>query len=295
MGGGLALLVFVPNLLWQMAHGWPTLEMMRSLRAENSGPGSALVLLAMQLVLVNPLLVPIWSAGLWWLLRSADGRPYRALAWAYLVVLVLLVAVGGKFYYPGAMYVVLLAAGAVAVERVLGRAGRRALVALVTGAGLLASPIALPIVPPEALGTVPVHELNPEHAESIGWPELVETVAAVYESLPPAERATAVIFTANYGEAGAVDLLGRPRGLPRAISGHNNYWLWGPPESGGGTVIAVGSRRERLEPLFGEVTLVARVDNPYGVDNEEQGAPVWLCRRPAASWAELWPRVKRYN
>ena len=294
-GGGLALLILAPNLIWQVENGWPTIEMTRNLQARNSGGGAGLVFLPMQLLMVNPFLAPLWLAGLWWLLRAPDGRRYRALGWAYLTILVLFVALGGKPYYLAPMYAVLLAAGAVVAERALRRPARRALVGLALGAGLLAAPIALPILPADLLNTLPVHKANPELAETLGWPELVDTVVEIYESLPPDERATATIFTANYGEAGAVDQLGAARGLPQAISGHNNYWLWGPGRARDGTTIAVGVRRERLEPIFGEITLAGRVANAHGVDNEEQGAPIWLCRQPRLSWAEAWPSLKHYN
>jgi 4-amino-4-deoxy-L-arabinose transferase-like glycosyltransferase len=294
-GGALALLIVAPNLLWQVQYGWPTIEMTRNLQARTSGLGTALALVPMQLVMVNPFLAPIWMVGLWWLLRGPDGRRYRALGWAYVAILLVLVAVGGKFYYLAPMYVVLLGAGAVAAERALRRPARRVLTVLAVAAGLLTSPIALPVLPPAALNSVPVHKLNPELAETLGWQELVDTVAQVYQSLPPEERATAVIFTANYGEAGAIDLLGPARGLPAAISGHNNYWLWGPGQARVGTTIAVGVRRERLEAVFGEVTLAGRIANAYGVDNGEQGAPVWLCRQQKLSWVEAWPSVKHYN
>ena len=295
VGGALALLIFAPNLVWQIENGWPTVEMTRNLQARSSGYGATLAFVPMQLLMVNPFLEPLWLAGLWWLLRAPDGRRSRALGWAYVAILVLLVALGGKPYYLAPMYVVLLAAGAVLAERALRRRARRVLIGLALGAGLLAAPIALPIVPPEMLNTLPVHNANPELAETLGWPELVDTVAGIYESLPPDERATAVIFTANYGEAGAIDHFRKSRGLPSAISGHNNYWLWGPGQARDGTTIAVGVRRERLEPIFGEVTLAGQVANAHGVDNEEQGAPVWLCRQQKLGWVEAWPSVKHYN
>lgn len=299
-GGALALLVFAPNLLWQVQNGWPTVEMTRSLQARNGSLGASLAFVPFQLLMVNPFLTPIWLVGLWWLLQAPDGRPYRPLGWTYVVILLLFVVIGGKPYYLAPMYVVLLAAGAIVVERATARPRRRllsrpALIGPVAAAGLLASPIALPILPPAVLNTVPLHKANPELAEQLGWTELVEAVAAAHDSLPPAERAGVTILALNYGQAGAIDLLGASRGLPSAISGHNNYWLWGPGRAGDGTTIAVGFRPERLEPLFGEITQAGRIANAHGVDNEEQGAPIWLCRQPRMSWADAWPSIKHYN
>lgn len=140
-----------------------------------------------------------------------------------------------------------------------------------------------------------MHEVNPELAEMIGWPLLVEHVADVHRSLPPEERRRAAILTLNYGEAGAIELFGPAYGLPRPASGHNTYWLWGPPEESADVVIAVGQSRAYLERLFDDVRLAATHRTPYGVENEEHGAPIWICRGPRASWEELWPHVKGYS
>ena len=134
-------------------------------------------------------------------------------------------------------------------------------------------------------------------AETIGWPELVDTVAGVHRSLPAAERATAVIITANYGEAGAIDKYGPGRGLPAPYSGHLNFWRWGPPpDTATGPAIFVGAwTAEELAPYCGTADVVARVDNGYDVDNEEQGAPIWLCRDVREPWSRLWPRLRRFG
>ena len=129
----------------------------------------------------------------------------------------------------------------------------------------------------------------------IGWPNLVERVAAVYRSLPPGQRARAAILTLNYGEAGAIERFGPEYGLPQPASGLNNYWLWGPPEERPDVVVAVGQSRSYLERLFNDVQLAATHQTPHGIENEELGAPIWICRLPRGSWEELWPHIKGYN
>ena len=127
-----------------------------------------------------------------------------------------------------------------------------------------------------------------------GWVAIVGTVAEVYRRLPPADAAAARIFAPDYGVAGAVDLLGRRQGLPPAISGHNNYWLWGPGDWDGRVLIVVGSSEERLRVLFATVERVATIDcgrcMPY-----ENLRPVWVCRGLREPVADVWARVKHYD
>jgi Dolichyl-phosphate-mannose-protein mannosyltransferase len=295
------LAIWAPNLLWQADHGWPFVEMSKSLHREAIDDGNLYSFIPAQLIYVGPLLLPVWVAGLWWLARSPEGRPYRAFAWAYALLFAFFLASLGKAYYIGPMYGILLPAGAVATERYLERrrergllTRRRIVVAVLIG-GLLPLPIALPILPAATLATVPLQAINYDLGETIGWPRLVDKVSGVYRSLPPSRRATAVILTSNYGEAGAVDRFGPALGLPPAYSGHNNYYYWGPPAEPRGTTIGVGFSRRYLERFFRRVKLAGRIHNGLGVDNDEQGAPVWLARGPKAGWATSWPRLRHYD
>jgi len=156
-------------------------------------------------------------------------------------------------------------------------------------------PLALPILPARVLHTVPLQNINYNLGETIGWPELVATVARVYRSLPPDERAHAVILGSNYGEAGAIDRYGPAPGLPHAFSGHNSYWWWGPPPDGADTVVAIGFQRADLTWAFGSVVLAATIRNRQRVQNDEEGAPVWICTDPRAQWSILWPDFKHYG
>jgi 4-amino-4-deoxy-L-arabinose transferase-like glycosyltransferase len=303
VAAAIALAIWAPNLWWQASNGWPQLEMTAAIR-EDAGYGGRLGLVPSQLLLMGPPLAPIWIVGLWRLLRSADLRPYRALGWAYLVTLLLVLVTGGQAYYPAGAYPALFAAGAVAAAawvRRAGEAGRRRRLALVgaavalTGVGTLA--LSLPVYPVSALADSPQPAVNDENGETVGWPELAGAVGEVYDALPAAERDRAVILTGNYGEAGAIDRYGGRLGLPAPYSGHNAYWRWGPPPEGAdGPVIVVGWWSEaELTPYCGSVTRVATVDNGYGVENEEQGAPIRVCRNRTDSWAAIWPRLRHLS
>jgi hypothetical protein len=288
LGALLALVLVAPNLAWQAANGWPGRDMAALLAREHGGPLDRLLLVPLQFLQNNPFTAPVWVAGLVWLLRHP---PFRPLGVAYLAIIAALLVTAGQAYYPAGMYVALYAAGGVAVERWLARrpAGAyRQVVATLLISGVVALPIALPVLPPDVAEPV-LAAVNPDALETVGWPELVDTVSQVYERLPQAERATAVILTQNYGQAGAIERWRDGLGLPQPISGHNGYGLWGPGDAPEGTTIAVGVPREQLDRLFGQVTLAATIDNDAGVANDEQGASVWLCRDQLRGWDEAWP------
>jgi len=297
-GIAIALVIWLPNLLWQVRHDWATLEMTRSLREKNSGFGGVVELLVGQVLEISPVLVPLWIVGLVALLRGPELQTYRSVAVAYFVILAVLIVSGGKFYYLAPIYTALFAAGAVTVERVTRDGdfwlGRPTIVAGIVVLSLPTFFLALPVVPVDRVE--PLRKINWELGETVGWPTFVDTVAGVYDDLSPGERDGAVIFTRNYGEAGAVDRFGDEHGLPRASSGHNNYWWWGPPESDGDVAIVIGvEAQQALEPFFETCELATRIDNGLDIDNEEQDAGVYVCRGRRAPWAEIWPDVRHYN
>ncbi|OLT19485.1 hypothetical protein BJF78_10625 [Pseudonocardia sp. CNS-139] len=291
------LVIWAPNLVWQAVNGWPQLALSAAIAAGSSGTSEPwYVFLPFQLLLVSPLLVPVWAIGLWRLLREPALRPYRALGAAYPLLALLFTVTGGKPYYLAGLYPLLLAAGSEPVARWVRRTAPRPRAALVGLALVLSAAVnavlMLPLVPVAQLADTPVVDVNYDAGETVGWPELVATVAAVHAGLPAAERATAVILTGNYGEAGAVDHLGRGLGLPAAYSGHNAYADWGPPPAGAAPVITVGYELERLGRWFGECTEGARVDNGVNLQNDEQGARVHVCRELRRPWSETWPQLR---
>ena len=313
LGGALAFALFAPYLIWQIVEGWPTLTFISNAKSGKMLALSPGAFLGEQVLLGGPLALPLWGGGVVALLASARLRGFRVLGWAFLAVLVLLIGTGGKPYYFIPAFAVAFSAGAVWLEgwARVSRARSRALLAygavLVLGA-LAVAPLVKPLLPIEtfvryqaALGLQASsgerHSLGrlPQHfADMHGWPELADEVAAVHRSLPATERGRACVFGQNYGQAGAIDLFGAELGLPRAISGHNSYHLWGPGECDGEVVLVIGDRREVLEEIFEEVELGARFTcrdcMPYEADK-----PIWIARRLKGTMAELWPRVRNFN
>jgi hypothetical protein len=244
-------------------------------------------------------------------LLTGGGRRFRALGIAFLAFMVLLLISGGRVYYPAPFYPTLLAFGAVAVDRWLARFARPwpapACAGAIAASGLALAPMFLPCLPPETLirysrltgvgqPRIENHRLGPLpqlFADRFGWPEMAAEVARVYHALPPEDRERAAIFGQNYGQAGAVDLFGPELGLPKAISGHLAYWMWGPRGATGEVVIVLDDDRETLERYFDSVELAGRVEHPYSMPY--QHFDVWVCRGLKVPMAELWPLVKAYD
>jgi 4-amino-4-deoxy-L-arabinose transferase-like glycosyltransferase len=239
--------------------------------------------------------VPLWVVGVVALLRDGWARPWRPLAVAYLLLVGFYTLVGGKPYYAFGFYPLLFSAGAVWLARRWGGLRLRRLLPEVAVAAALPLPLLLPLLPPSTLGVVA--GVNEDAAETFAWPTYAAQVLAVRDALPSAERAGAVAVTGNYGEAGALARYGGAWGRDAVFSGHNSMWWWGPPPGDGRVVIVVGHAGDRafLEERFGSVTLAARLDNGLGVDNEEQGQPVWVCRDLDGTWAASWRDWRHYT
>jgi len=242
-------------------------------------------------VLVGPLLVPVWVLGWWRLAREPALRTWRPFAVAYVLLSALFLLTGGKPYYLAGLYPVLLAAGAgPVVDWARRNAGRtRAVVAALVLSLAVNGVLMLPIVPVERLGDTPIADVNYDAGETVGWPRLAAAVEEVRADLPAGERVA--VLAANYGEAGAVDRFAPALGP--AHSGHNSYGTWGPPPEDATTVIVIGYPEQRLARWFGSLELSARVDNGVDLDNDEQGAPIWVATQRRAPWSEIWPELRR--
>jgi 4-amino-4-deoxy-L-arabinose transferase-like glycosyltransferase len=287
IGAAVAAVIALPNVLWQAANDWPQLEMAKALARRSDGP--------VAFVLQQPLLLSIALAipagvGVGRLLRSPQLARWRPIGFSFLLLFGVFLLTRGKAYYLAPMYPVLLAAGGGWFEGL--SLPRRRLMAGAAGAGVAVGMfIALPLLPVTAASTL---DATGELGETVGWPELIDQVAEVYASIPEPSRATVAVFTGSYGEAGAIDVLGPRRGLPAAVSGHNNYWLWGPPERHG-PVIGVGAVEPSLRMVCPGLQRVGTIGNPYGVDNEEAGLPLYLCLEPQRQLADVWEAVRHYN
>jgi hypothetical protein len=266
---------------------------------------------AFQALFVGPISALVWLAGLWRLTARPLYPHLRALAIAYVVLLAVVVALGGKAYYITPVYPALFAAGGVAWEGWLKRwVARGAAIAVIVIAGLYTLPIALPILPPEALvaymqagGFSPkatqtenakLSELPQYFADMFGWREMVAAVSAVYRDLPPDERAQAVFFAPNYGEAAALDIYGPALGGPPTISAHNSYFLWGPRGASGEVVVTLGRDAAGYDRFYGDVRAAGRTGSAYAMPYEND-LTIWVLRRPRASIAEIWPSLRHYD
>ncbi len=312
LGGLAAFILFLPNLVWIVQHHFPHLQQLEVIRQHGRNVAfSSLGLLAEQALMVNPLALPLWLGGLIWLLADREGRRYRILGLAYLVLVVELLALNGRVYYAAAAYPMLLAAGGVAAERWLA-AGRRRLfrpayAALLALSGVALAPAFIPCLPPQTfirysqltgINQPPIehHRMGPLPqllADRFGWPEMAAEVGRIYHALPAEDRAKAAIFGQNYGQAGAIDLFGPKLGLPPAISGHLAYWYWGPRGATGEVMIVMDDDRETLEKLFENVELAGHVSHPYSMPYEH--FDVFVCRGLREPISALWPKVKNFG
>ncbi len=296
--GGIAVAVLgaLPYGLWQLAHGVPQEALARSI-ASTGAEGGRVGVIPFQFLLIGPLLAPVWIAGIVSLLRDPALYAYRCFAVAYLLLIPLLIVTGGKAYYTAGLLPVALAAGSRATERWMSRRPRR-VAALVLAVGLTAAisaVIGLSVLPADQLRGSIVVALNPDEGEMVGWPRFTDTVAAVYHSLAPAQRMRTAVFTSNYGEAGAIALLGPARGLPYPFSGHNGWWFWGPPPNSDTSALLVGIDRSTAASDFVGCRVRARIDDGIGLNNQEQGEPVWVCPAEREPWSRLWPSLRHYN
>ena len=314
LAGFIALLIFLPALLWQIRNGYPLLEDMANIRRLGKnvvlGPWAYI---HQQIQILNPLLFPIWFAGLCSLLVGRQKR-LRVLGWLYLGMLAFMIALKAKDYYLAAIYPMLFAAGAVAVEDWLARrAWTRdrawpmvALPLAIVAVTVVLIPALLPVLPPgrmlsyqQAIGfksaKLEVHHEGPldqRLSDQFGWPEMVAEVTQIYQSLSPEERANTAIYAANYGEAGAINHLGPVRGLPQAICAHQAHSLWTPPARDYSTYICLGCD-DGLSRVFGSVQVAAVHHHPWGM--AEENRPIYLCRKPKLSIRGLWPTLKHWN
>jgi hypothetical protein len=311
-GAAISFLVFLPNLVWEIRNGWPTIALLRAVIGTKYAVVSPWDYVWQQSLLTNPIAAPIWLAGLWYLLRDPQGKKYAVLGWAYLAVLAEMLALDGKIYYLAPAYIMLLAAGATWIElRLLPRTGawlKYAIVAPLLLGAVIAAPLAMPVLSVDAtiaytrfwdvkavrVENVPQGELPQLFGDMFGWQEQVAGVASVYNRLPAAERADAAVFAYNYGEAGAIDYFGGRYGLPKAISGHNQYGLWGPRNYSGDVVIAIGYPESRLREYFGEVSPAAHIIPPHAIP-EESDLTIFVCSHPRAPLPEMWPRLTYMN
>jgi hypothetical protein len=312
MGGVIAFLILLPNLLWNIQHHFPFLELQANIhRSGRDVPLGPVQFFGQEIVTLLPLALPIWLAGLWYYFFSKPGQPFRALGWAWIFTAAVIVTVSPRVYYLHPAFPVLFAGGSVIWESWLAQRRYRpvklAYLALMVAEGAVFSPLAVPILPPEMYirytkalrfetPRIETHKLGPLpqiYADQFGWEEMTAAVARVYNGLPPGVRAKTAIFGQNYGQAGAIDLFGPKYGLPPAISGHQNYFYWGPRNYTGESMIVMQGQQTDLERYYSSVKKVGSVYHPYSMPYEH--FDIFYCRGLKLPLKELWPRVKNWD
>jgi 4-amino-4-deoxy-L-arabinose transferase-like glycosyltransferase len=285
IAGGYAALLWVPNLVWQWRHDWPVLDLSADIADEYGGLGGRLGLVGEAAVMFSPFIGVLAVVGGAQLLRREEWRSARLPAFTFVVVTLVFLVTGGKGYYLAGAMVPLVAAGATWLAPRLSSARLGVAAAALAASAMVAWPALVPVLPAQAFADSFYTALNDDQVETIGWEDHAATVQAVVETTSP----RAVVFTANYGEAGAFEWYGVEAAI---YSGHNGWRFFGRPADDGRPVVVVG-----LDPRaeFVGCEIAATLQSEVEVDNEENGRPVWVCDEPARGWDSAWDRLVRYS
>lgn len=305
LGLGLSVLIFLPNLVWQIRHDFITLDFLKFIHARDVRIGRADGFWIDQInnISTNLLTLPLWLLGLCCAFFGAQGR-FRILGWMAVVPVVIFALTQGRAYYTAPLYPMLFALGAVVLQRWLSERQSPALrrvawsgVTLLLLAATVVVPVVLPLVPVNSAHWPFVNRMNGDFREEFGWPELANEVARIWNSLAPEEQAHAGIWASNYGEAGALGLYGPSHGLPQVISAVNSFWLRGPPRPVPQTLIVVGAERKDLDKPCTTVELAGHTGNAAHIDNEETKwhPDIFICRGVRKPLDELWPTLVEFG
>jgi hypothetical protein len=306
LGALIAFLIFLPNLIWNVQHHFPFLELQANIKRNGRDVAlSPSSFFGQEVLMMNPVCLPLWLGGLWFFFSRA-GKPWRVLGWTFAFAAVVIMTMSPRVYYLFPAFPLLFAGGAVFWES-RARWMRVALPVLLVVSAAVIAPIAIPVLSPQAYLTwtktlhmaqpaIENHEMGPLPqimADQFGWPEMAASVAQVYNKLPADVRAKTAIFGQNYGEAGAIDQFGPQYGLPPAISGHQNYFFWGPRGYTGESVIVMNGSERDLARRFSHVEKVGHVYHEYSMPYEH--FDIFYCTGPVESLQALWPQVKSWD
>ena len=313
LAAGVAALLFLPHVIWQFTNDFPLLEFMENASAHKYVERSTWQFLQEQILLMHPFTFPIWISGIYFFLFHPRGRKYRIIAIIYLTtLLILLLNTTSKAEYLSPTYPMLLAGGAVLIGMALKERLtwlKSIFIVLLFSGGVLIMPLVVPVLSVESyieyakkLGQSPsttekkeMGELPQFYADMFGWDTMAKEVSTVYQKLTLREQEGSVFFGQNYGEAGAIDFYRKYYPLPRAISGHNNYWLWGPGEvAENAVVIILGGDKEDHLKVFEQVEQEGLVQSKYAMPYENN-LPVYVCRHMKMTAMDTWPGVKHYD
>jgi 4-amino-4-deoxy-L-arabinose transferase-like glycosyltransferase len=309
VGVTIAALLFAPNLIWQWQHGWPFFEViLPHLESQKNFTGSLWMFEFQQALSMNVVLAPLWLAGAIGPLVDRRLADARFLSLGFVLTTAFYFLQRGTNYYLFPVYPTMFAVGAVWCER-LAAGVTRVWIAAAVAVSALFAPVTLPILEPAMLQRyMDITHIKPRPIEAagvgapltqslsdeFGWRDLEKKVAAILHGLSPEDQARAAILASNYGEAAAIDVYGREDGLPPALSGHNQYWLWGPRGRDGSLIIHVGGDPERWRRVCGSIEDQGTFGNRYAMPYENDRA-IFICRNPRQPLDRIWSRLKRYR
>ena len=303
LGALLSILIFVPHILWQVHHQFITRDFLQYIHARDIRIGRTQNFLSEQLwVAANFVTIPLWIAGLAFYFLRVEGRRFRTLGWMFIVPFVLFVIAKGRGYYMAPAYPMLLAAGAVVLERGLSEftftraeLAYATTVTILIAAGVLMLPGTVPVLHPTSSLFKKIN--SGDFRDELGWPELVAEVARIRDTLPESDRQRLGILAGNYGEAGAIDMFRSQYGLPEAISGTNTYWLRSYPTPPPETLIVLGLSHRYVDELFTSCELAGHNTNSYGIHNEESDdhPDIFVCRHLKQPWPLFWADFRHFG
>jgi 4-amino-4-deoxy-L-arabinose transferase-like glycosyltransferase len=308
----LAFALLLPNIVWQIANGFPSLEFYRNAMVYKNIPTGPIRVIVGQIMIVNPVTLPLWLSGLVFFFVIKGGKNYRAFGWCFAIILVLMIiSESSRPDRISSIYTVLFAAGAVMIEQFAAKIHSRwpviAASGLIAIGGLVYAPISVPILPPATLVrymSAIGFSLNIERGKSsalpqwfadrFGWKELAAEVGTIYHDLRPDLRQNCVIIAGSYGQAGALEFYSKQFDLPPVYSTHNSYFLWGPPPDSAKTYIGVLVPKRDMLGFFHDVDIAGLFSCEYCM-NYESEIPIYIARRPREPVTEVWPRIKHYE
>ncbi|MCP4154552.1 MAG: glycosyltransferase family 39 protein [bacterium] len=312
IAAAVAGLLFLPYIVWNMAHGWPTLEFMHNAKTYKMSTVSPIGFLGGQMLYNNPITIIIWLVGLWYFLFNKEGKTFRLLGWMFLSIYILFTIQSAKDYYLAGAYPVLFAGGAILWEKWLMKREwnwpKPVFIVLILVSTIVFTPFALPVLSVdntvEYMRKIGIeHQSGERHQQGVlpqhfsdmhGWEEMAERVARIYETLPPQDQKECFVFATNYGETGAINFYADKYPLPPAFSAHNSHYYWPPEGYSGDVVIALGRNKERLEKIFDSVIEAGRTNCPYAMPFENN-LPIFICRGIKLPLMELWPKLKGFG
>ncbi len=308
--GIIALVLFIPYVVWNITHNFATLEFIHRAATIKYSSRNPLTFISDILLVMNPVTIPVWLAGIYFLFFHKDGKTYKLTGYIFLVsFLILIMNWHSKVEYIAPAFPMLFAAGGVMLEKLAVRKSfawiQYTLPAIIVLIGLMLIPLALPILPVETfinysrtLGMAPstseaqqLGSLPQFYADMFGWKNMADSVSKVYLTLSPEERKKTIIFAQNYGEAGAIDFFRKDFPLPRVICGHNNYWYWGPGDTTFTTLIVIGGAKEDHLKTCASVEQAGTVHSKYAMPYENN-LPIFICKDLKLPVSVIWQRVR---